>query len=193
VRRVYRGVVTQMVLDKEHQGLRVTLRGSLRRLGRDESPGQPTELPVDASTPDPDSFLLQLPQGVPPPFNVGDTVQAELWTVEVGAFARDYHVRITGANGEPLLYVFEVPEGWTVGLGPRVNSPSDFGAIHERALLVTPPQGTPTPVSGWRRGERAGTSFGVYGYARIFEGGVTVPPPNDWANTFLFAWVKLLK
>ncbi|MDQ3370855.1 MAG: hypothetical protein M3680_36010 [Myxococcota bacterium] len=153
--RAPEAIVVAMDFERAPDEARHVLDGKITKLTRDKDG-------IHRVTLGRQRFEVGLPPNVKLPLRVGDRIRAELW-VDRGKL----HARVTDARGVPLVFMNELPDGWTMTIGDVATERRDRAPIYQHRIELTAPNTPTTTFAGWLGGDIDGQRYVVYAEARV--------------------------
>lgn len=135
-------------------------------------------------------FQIALPPNVKLPIRRGDRVRAAMW---VGDTDKKIHARVTDVAGAPLVFMNELPEGWTMTIADVAKDRPDRPPVYQHRIELVAPTITSLTFAGWLVGAVGRQRYIVYAEARVVDRaeaqrrGVTV----DWDRSLFSGIVRV--
>ncbi len=115
---------------------------------------------------DKQSFQIGLPPNVKLPIRRGDRVRAAMWIDDKD---KKIHARVTDASGAPLVFMNEIPEGWTMTIADVAKDRPDQPPVYQHRVELAAPSTPSIAFTGWLDGAVDRQRYIVYAEARVVD------------------------
>lgn len=176
-------VVVAVDFDAAPDHERVEIAGKVRLVKRDRDGIYHIHL-------DKQRFQIALPSNVKLPIRRGDRVRAAMW---IGDTDKKIHARVTDAAGAPLVFMNELPDGWTMTIADVAKDRPDRPPVYQHRVQFEAPTIPSITFAGWLVGAVDRHRYIVYAEARVVDAaeaqrmGVTV----DWDRSLFSGIVRV--